>query len=134
MLSSPLRSSSVPVKRSRVDTSPQVHVCALDKLRDITSDRDMPPYMKVVIDVLLDTKRELLDVIKRSDAILEENRKLREENFALKSQVEDLLASRGIHLSSSVRLLFLVFLKATRRIHMILLFMTLLARIRFCLF
>ncbi|KAK6024626.1 hypothetical protein OSTOST_09561, partial [Ostertagia ostertagi] len=69
----------------------------LTSYRDINFDQDMPPYMRVVIDVLLDTRRELLDVIKRSDAILEENRKLREENFALKSQIEDLLTSKGIH-------------------------------------
>ncbi|KAK6009541.1 toxin-antitoxin system, toxin component, MazF domain protein, partial [Ostertagia ostertagi] len=84
MISTPSRSSSVPVKRSRIDLSPHSGGSTLDRLQLMAGEIDMPPYMKLIIDVLDDTRRQLMEVNKRNEEILQENKRLREENSILK--------------------------------------------------
>lgn len=89
------RASSVPAKRSRVSLTPtnrgQTDGHGMGPLDQLLDNHDMPPYMRFVVEVLVETRRELVEIHKRNDAMMEENRKLREENSLLKIKIDQLL-------------------------------------------
>ncbi|KAK5973785.1 hypothetical protein GCK32_001041 [Trichostrongylus colubriformis] len=83
MATMPLRSSLVPVKRSRIDLSPQA--CGMDQgLKDLISDAGLPAYAKLLIELLMDMKRNFTDLAVQCKEIMAENKALKEENVSLK--------------------------------------------------
>ncbi|EYC13950.1 hypothetical protein Y032_0042g620 [Ancylostoma ceylanicum] len=94
---SPARSSSLPAKRGRMEPmSPTPRSSVVDQLQNLAGDGNIPSYMRLVIDMLLDTKREMMEINRRSCEILEENKKLREENFKLMQKIEVLLRPNDV--------------------------------------
>ncbi|PIO77473.1 hypothetical protein TELCIR_00421 [Teladorsagia circumcincta] len=95
MATTPSRSSSVPVKRSRLDLSPQWPAHA-EGLKELFLNDALPPYCKVLVDVLIDTKKELADLARQCREILAENKSLKEENMSLRNQLRALMSSNRI--------------------------------------
>lgn len=93
MSSTPSRASSVPVKRSRIETSPPTD-CS-DRLRILRGEENLPSYIKLLVDVLVDTKKELAELASQCRAAVAENRALREENVSLRAQLESLRSARS---------------------------------------
>ncbi|KAK6025259.1 hypothetical protein OSTOST_08850, partial [Ostertagia ostertagi] len=79
-------------KRCRMEWSPQPRSSALDRLRAIAAEKEMPSFMKIIIEFMDETRRELTEINRRNVDILEENKKLREENSSLRLQIEKLLS------------------------------------------
>lgn len=82
----------------------------------MASAKNVPSYVQIMIDVLAETRKELIETRKelseinrRRDAILEENKKLREENSLLKLRVEELLSISKNPVSPTANFLLVLF-------------------------
>lgn len=64
---------------------------------DSLPSSDVPPYVRVIIDALVETKRLLTEISKRNEEVIEENRKLRKENDMLKLRIEELMLTKNNH-------------------------------------
>ena len=64
------------------------------RLQCLMSDNSVPDYMRLIIEIMVDTKRELMEMNRKTTAILEENAILRQENLVLKQKVDDLLGTK----------------------------------------
>ncbi|EYB81589.1 hypothetical protein Y032_0378g282 [Ancylostoma ceylanicum] len=81
----------------------------MDQLKLLLNDESVPPYMKLIVDFMAETKAEIAELNRRNAIVLEENKKLREENSMLKAQLDALLSKNvsskhdvGLQFSSSV--------------------------------
>ncbi|KAK6024464.1 hypothetical protein OSTOST_09723, partial [Ostertagia ostertagi] len=70
-----------------------------DLLKRLEAQESLPSYIKLLIGVLIETKKEISDLSRLCDSILAENKVLREENESLKSQLNILLPSPGVSAS-----------------------------------
>ncbi|VDO86746.1 unnamed protein product [Haemonchus placei] len=77
--------------RSRVESSPQ-SPARTEGLKQLSSDESLPPYCKLLADVLIDTKKELADLARQCRDILAENRSLIKENLLLRKQISSLMS------------------------------------------
>ncbi|VDK82471.1 unnamed protein product [Cylicostephanus goldi] len=84
-MTSPFRSSSAPAKRGCFGASFPVPD-PTERLRAITADEAIPSYLKLMVDILLETKREIADFNQKMSAIIKENVELKEENRKMKME------------------------------------------------
>ncbi|KAL6727959.1 hypothetical protein Aduo_009787 [Ancylostoma duodenale] len=91
MVNSPSRSCSVPAqraKRSRLEHSPH-NMHPETRLKDLKMDKQLPNYMRTVIEILLETKEEIKQINRRNSELIDEVRHLREENVCLKQKLNE---------------------------------------------
>lgn len=82
-LLSPSRSASLPAKRVRTSsTSPQ-------RIAPMAADR----FQALVMDAILECKRDMMELNKRCIELMEDNKRLREENLALMRRIDSLLTA-----------------------------------------
>ena len=92
MIKSPCRSSSVPAhgaKQSRIENS----LGSLDRsnrLNDLFKHEQMPEYMKIIVDIMLETKEQLREISRMNRELADEVKSLRVENDFLEEKVQDL--------------------------------------------
>ncbi|VDL84437.1 unnamed protein product [Nippostrongylus brasiliensis] len=88
-MDTPCRSSSVPAaKRRLVDIeSPNKDRTLANMIIDFSTS-DYPPYLKIVLDTLLDTREELKSIKELCSKIVDENKALRCENAKLKELLQ----------------------------------------------
>ncbi|KAL6743452.1 hypothetical protein Aduo_016491 [Ancylostoma duodenale] len=93
MAFSPLRSSSVPVKRGRFDGCSPSFCDSIKRLRTLSDVEPIPNYMKLIMEVLIETKKEVTVMNERVAELIKENTQLREENLSLKRTVDSFISS-----------------------------------------
>lgn len=106
----PSRSCSVPVsrrKRSRIDDAVTMsQKDSLSSLRDIVNDPSIPAYVKLMVDLLLETKEEVKQVNQKNGELMDELLKLREENSRLKQQLSAFQSPPTLSLTQASRVDF----------------------------
>ncbi|KAL6723571.1 hypothetical protein Aduo_018558 [Ancylostoma duodenale] len=90
---SPLRSSSVPVKQGRFDCFSPSHCDSIERLRIMAYNEPIPNFMKLIMEVLIETKKEVTAMNERGAELIRENTRSREENFSQKRTIENFLSS-----------------------------------------
>ncbi|EYC14487.1 hypothetical protein Y032_0040g234 [Ancylostoma ceylanicum] len=93
MAFSSLRSSSVPVKRGRFDGYSPSYSDSIERLRTISDAEPIPNYVKLIMEVLMETKKEVTVMNERVAELIKENTQLREEDLSLKRTVDSLISS-----------------------------------------
>ncbi|VDO52699.1 unnamed protein product [Haemonchus placei] len=79
---------------SKYCDSPSSNGSAYSSILDrLGKEESLPSYAKFIIGVLIETKEEISELNRRCNAILLENKVLKEENDSLKSQLGKLLSS-----------------------------------------
>ncbi|VDP12974.1 unnamed protein product [Heligmosomoides polygyrus] len=73
----------------------------IDRLQGVLATQDMTPLMKMFLDVVMEIRSETAELAKRLESTLEENRKLREENIALKRKINSLSSARPTEVARS---------------------------------
>lgn len=101
-METPGRSSSVPaIKRRHVEIlSPDKDQILANMIVDFQTS-DFPPYLKLILDALVDTREQLKSVKELCDKINEENVALRSENLKLRQLLQSQDSHVNPHVSSS---------------------------------
>lgn len=89
---SPVRVSSVAVAKPRRSTTGESASDA-DRLRTLLDNGKIPNYVKLVVELLMETREEVKVLNRRNAELLEEIKSLREENSFLK---EELMKARSL--------------------------------------
>ncbi|KAL6738885.1 hypothetical protein Aduo_012383 [Ancylostoma duodenale] len=87
MSCTPLRSSSVPMKIGRFDSSPVLQVDSFERLRNLTDGDSLPVYMKQLLEVVLDMRKEINSMSNQLVEVVKENNQLREGNSSQKRTI-----------------------------------------------
>ncbi|EYC42576.1 hypothetical protein Y032_0526g2944 [Ancylostoma ceylanicum] len=91
-MDTPLRSSSVPAsrtKRRHVDVPSPEKQDELTKLMGQSSAHEVPPYVKIILEALMDTREQMETIKKWCVKVSEENSKLKVENSNLRKIIEE---------------------------------------------
>ena len=97
---SPVR--AVPLPAQRMTTRSQTKGTsgskdgAVEQLQALVGNGRVPNYMKLVVELLVETRAEIKDANKRNAELMEEIRLLREENLALKQKIVSLESSKAV--------------------------------------
>ncbi|XGW04607.1 hypothetical protein V3C99_015639 [Haemonchus contortus] len=91
---SSVSTTSDSASASKYCESPPSNGSAYSSILDfLGKEESFPSYVNFIIGVLIETKEEISELNRRCNAILLENKVLKEENDSLKSQLEELLSS-----------------------------------------
>ncbi|EYB83273.1 hypothetical protein Y032_0339g2970 [Ancylostoma ceylanicum] len=87
---SPARSRSVTAKDDMQMHEEEAVVCMerLDRLKEMANEPRKPNYLKLVVELLVELKKEIKEANARNDQLVEEMQKLREENLVLKQMLD----------------------------------------------
>ncbi|KIH62252.1 hypothetical protein ANCDUO_07466 [Ancylostoma duodenale] len=90
-MGSPARRSVLPAKgvaaTSNSQTSSEGQNGLLDQLQALVGNGKVPKYVKLIVELLMETKNEVVSVNRRNADLEEEVRTLREENLELKQKL-----------------------------------------------
>ncbi|KAL6743772.1 hypothetical protein Aduo_016776 [Ancylostoma duodenale] len=91
-MNTPLRSSSVPAfnrnKRRHVDSGSPEKPDVLAQLLGQSSQQDMPAYVRVILEALMETREQMTTIKKWCEKVSEENTQLKSENSDLKKLIQ----------------------------------------------
>lgn len=68
---------------------------AIEQLQSLTAKAKVPAYMKQIIELLMETRKEVRDLSQRNADLLEELRLLRQENVSLKEKLASFERARA---------------------------------------
>lgn len=75
----------------------------MDQLQNVVADDNIPSYKRLVIEILLETTREMPELNRRSCKMLEENKKPSEENFKLMQKMKMSLRPGNVTINVSLQ-------------------------------